>query len=178
MAKAIWIIDAAYLYKSASLGQFDYLKLKTELEKYNKEHFYESYYLNASANPLIDSHDSFHTWLKSAPPHAPGIRVKFYPLKKQSLKCPHCHQDFDREIQKAVDVGIATLIISLAIKNKYDRLFLSTGDGDFEDAVAYVKDELNKEICLVGYKERISPDLQSYADEVIWLDDLWDNIKK
>jgi uncharacterized LabA/DUF88 family protein len=71
-----------------------------------------------------------------------------------------------------VDVGIATLIIKLAAQNVYDRLILSAGDGDFEDAISYVKSELHKEFWVSGSSTNLSVDLQSYADEVLWLEDM------
>ena len=67
MSNAIWMVDGAYLMK-ASPVQFDYAKLKRELERALKLNFYESYFLNSTPNPPTDQQSSFHTWLKSAPP--------------------------------------------------------------------------------------------------------------
>ena len=177
MSKSIWIIDGAYLF-SASPGKLDYLKLKTALEQLNDEELYESYFLNSTPDPPTDSQNRFHTWLKTAPPRGPKMRVQLYQLKSVSVVCPKCNTHFDRQVQKGVDVGIATLIIKLATQNLYDRLILSAGDGDFEDAISYVKSELHKEIWISGFNNTISADLQSYADRVIWLDDIWDQIEK
>ncbi len=177
MPRTIWVIDAAYLTKSA-LGRFDFLKLKTALEKENEEAFAENYYLNSTLSPPTDAQDGFHTWLKSAPPKGPRMRVKLYKLKDVRNECPECHHRFDRQVQKGVDVGIATLIVKLAAQRQYERLLLSAGDGDFEDAIAFAKDELHKEFWLSGFDGTVSADLQSYADRMIWLDDLWKDIKK
>ena len=175
--RIVWIIDAGYLLK-ASPGKFDYLKLKKFLEKECGEPFAESFYLNATPNPPTDEQDKFHTWLKSAPPRGPKMRVKLYKLKEMSFRCPNCKHSFNRKVQKGVDVGIATLIVKLAARQQYSRLLLSTGDGDFEDAIAFAKEELHKEIWLSGFPDSVSPDLQSYADKVIWLDEHWDKFKK
>lgn len=175
--KTIWIVDAAYMIKAAP-GHFDYLKLKNELEKQNGDKFFESYYLNSTPNPPTDQQDGFHTWLKTAPPRGPKMRVQLYKLKDVHLKCPGCSHEFDRQVQKGVDVGITTLLLKLATQNQYERLILSAGDGDFEDAISYVKNELQKEIWISGFDESVSADLQSYANQVIWLNDCWDAIKK
>lgn len=177
MEKTIWIIDGAYLF-SASPGKFDYLKLKRELESMSGGEFYESYYLSSTPNPPTDAQNAFHTWLKSAPPRGPKMRVQLYELKTMSVACPDCGNHFERHIQEGVDVGIATLTIKLATQNLYDRLILSAGDGDFEDAISYVKSGLHKEIWLSGFYDSVSVDLQSYADRVIWLDDIWDRIRR
>ncbi|MDR2768262.1 MAG: NYN domain-containing protein [Treponema sp.] len=173
----IWIIDGAYMMKSGSNhGKIDYMRLKQFLEKTNETDFRETYYLNSTAN--LQAEQSFHNWLKSAPPHGPKMRVKLYDLKRMNLKCISCGNEFDREVQKGVDVGIATLMIKLACQNQYNRLILSAGDGDFEDAIDYVKSDLHKEIWIAAFDGSVSLDLQSYADRVLWLNDYWEEIKK
>ena len=94
------------------------------------------------------------------------------------LECPACRHRFDRQVQKGVDVGIATLILKLAAQGVYDRLILSAGDGDFEDAISYVKSELHKEVWMNGAQATLSTDLQSYANRVLWLDDMVPAIDK
>src|SRR4029453_2477718 len=142
--KTIWIIDGAYMIKAAP-WKFDYLKLKRQIEQACGDPFYESYFLNSVSNTPDDFQDGFHAWLKTAPPRGPKMRVQLYSLKDMHLTCPNCGEHFERPVQKGVDVGIATLILKLAFQNQYERLVLSAGDGDFEDAIAYVKSELHKE---------------------------------
>lgn len=175
--KTVWIVDGAYLMKAAP-GRFDYARLRSELEKANGESFYEAFYLNSTPNPPTDAQDGFHTWIKIAPPKGPKMRVQLYKLKDMHCECPDCHHTFDRPVQKGVDVAIATLLIRLAVQKKYDRVILSAGDGDFESAVEYVKDEFQKEFWLAGFNGSVSADLQSYADNILWVDALWENIQK
>jgi len=178
--KTVWIVDGAYLfnYGKGRPNGIDYLKLKSELVKNNGGPIYESYYLNSTADPPTDSQSGFHTWIKSAPPKGPKMRVQLYRLKDMHNKCPSCDALFDRQVQKGVDVGIATLIIKLAAQGVYERLILSAGDGDFEDAISYIKSELHKEFWLNGSHPSLSSDLQSYADHVLWLEDMVPNIDK
>ena len=175
--RTIWIVDAAYIF-SAAPGKVDYLKLKAELERLNGGAFYESYYLNSALESPTEAEQSFHTWLKTAPPQGPKMRVQLYKLKHLHVTCPKCATPFDRHVQKGVDVGIATLMIKLAAQNLYDRLMLSAGDGDFEDVIAYVKSELHKEVWISGFTNTVSADLQSYADNVLWIDSFWKRVTK
>ena len=174
--RTVWIIDGAYLMKAAP-GRFDYLALRKALES-EAGPIGEAYYLNSIAPPETEAQASFHTWLKSAPPKGPKIRTQLYKVKGVGTDCPSCHARFERTVQKGVDVGIVTLILKLAHQNRYDRLLLCTGDGDFEDAVQYVQSELGKEIVLAGFQDTVSADLQSYASRVLWLNELWDEIKR
>ena len=85
---------------------------------------------------------------------------------------------FHSSVQKGVDVGIATLIVKLAAQGVYDRLILSAGDGDFQEAITYIKSELHKEFWLHGAMSNLSTDLQCYADQVLWMDDMHPAIDK
>ena len=176
--KAVWIVDGGYLYSYGRSHPFDYLRLKNELENFNGGPIYESYYLNSTRDPVSDSRNAFHDWLKSAPPRGPKMRVQLYRLKELRAECPACSHQYSREVQKGVDVGIATLIVKMAAQGEYDRLILSAGDGDFEDAIAYVKSVLCKEVWLCGSQENLSVDLQSYANQVLWLEDMHPAIGK
>lgn len=176
--KTVWIIDGAYLFNFGKICAFDYLKLKNELIRLNGGPLYEGYYLNATPDPVTDAQNAFHTWLKSAAPRGPKLRVQLYRLKDLHSTCPNCAHQFDRPVQQGVDVGIATLILKLAAQNVYDRLLLSAGDGDFEDAISYIKTELHKEVWVSGSQANLSADLQSYADTVLWLEDLLPAIGK
>jgi hypothetical protein len=173
----IWIVDGAYAMKGAP-GKFDYVKLKQQLQLRNGGSFFESYYLNSTPNPPTDQQDAFHTWLKSAPPGGPQFRVQLYKLKDVHMNCPNCGHAFDRLVQKGVDVGIATLLVKLGFRDKYRRVILLAGDGDFEDSVEYVKSELDREVWIAGYQGSVSTDLQSYANQMIWIGDFWKDIEK
>jgi len=173
-------VDGGYLFdfgKTRPNG-FDYLKLKNAIIKANGEPLYESYFLNSVPDQATEGHQGFMSWLKSAPPKGPQMRVQLYKIKDLHLRCPNCAHPFDRPVQKGVDVGIATLMIKLAIQNVYDRLILSAGDGDFEDAISYIKSDLHKEIWVNGAQATLSTDLQSYADRVLWLDDMTGDIDR
>jgi len=175
--RTIWIADAAYLMKAAP-DKFDYMKLKTALEEKNGTPINDSFYLNSTYPNSSEQQDSFHAWLKSAPPKGPRMRVMLYTMKTMRAHCPDCGCEFDREVQKGVDVGIATLIVKLAAQDRYSRLILSAGDGDFEDAIAFAKENMHKEFWIAGFDGTVSADLQSYSDNVIWLDGIWESIKK
>jgi uncharacterized LabA/DUF88 family protein len=177
VTRTLWIADASYLLHACP-KHFDYLKLKHVLESCIGAELNQSFYLNSCGDPMTEAQNGFHTWLKTAAPQGPKMRVKLYKLKDLPVKCPACSTSFNREVQKGVDVGIATLIVKLAAQDHYDRLVLSAGDSDFEDAIAFAKEECGKEIVISGFSNTVSPDLQCYADRVIWLDEHLDAFAK
>ena len=176
--KTVWIVDGAYLFNYGRNRPFDYLKLKAEITRANGGPLHECYYLNSTPDAATESQNAFHSWLKSAPPRGPKLRVQLYTIKDLNTTCPNCSHQFHRSVQKGVDVGIATLIVKLAAQGVYDRLILSAGDGDFEEAIDFVKSDLHKEVWMCGSEKNLSPDLQSLADKVLWLEDMGQDIDK
>lgn len=175
--RRLWLIDAAYMYHAQrSVGinySFDYAKLRSKLEEGGS--IFQAYYLNSTPNPPSDEQDAFHLWLKLAPPAGPKLQVKLYPLKSSRFKCQTCNSESSKYVQKGVDIGIATLALSLI--DRYDTLILSTGDGDFRDALVHIRNVKDKRVELVVFKAGVSTDIQSLADNVAWIDDFAQEVK-
>jgi uncharacterized LabA/DUF88 family protein len=177
--KAILIVDGAYLMRGAKPhGHFDYVKLKALLERRVGTPFSESYYLNSMYDAGNEALNAFHSFMKSAPPKGPKFRVQLYDIKQMDVQCPQCGCLHKRDVQKGVDVGIATLVLKLAMQNKYDVVVLCAGDGDFKDAIAHVVDNCAKAIIVAGFEASLSTDLQSYAKSVIFLEEHWAEIAR
>lgn len=176
--RRLWLIDGAYMfYAQQSLGPgyaFDYKKLRDKLEQDGR--IFQGYYVNSTPNPPTDAQDGFHTWLKSAPPRGPKLQVRLYKLRELHLECPACGNAFDRRMQKGVDIGVATL--ALTLMDRYDTLILSSGDGDFKDAMEYIRNTLDKRLELVVFRSGVSTDLQSLSDHIYWIDDFNDDVAK
>jgi len=68
-------------------------------------------------------------------------------------------------------------MLQLAAQDRYDQPVLTSGDGDFANAVEYLK-QMGNSFCLAGFKDSVSPDLQCYADTMMWLDALWEKVRK
>lgn len=177
-SRTVWLVDGSYLYAYGRGRPFDYLKLKHEVQRLNGGDLYESYYLNAVPAHGREGQQAFHNWLRMAAPVGPRFRVQLYDLKDMYCVCPQCDHSFSRLVPRGVDVGLATLMMRLATQNVCDRFILAVGDGEFEDAIAYIKSDLHKEVWLLGAQDTLSPLLQSYADHVIWLDDLAPHIAR
>lgn len=176
--RRLWLIDAAYmLYSQQSIDQgyqFDYAKLRRKLELDGP--FFQVYYVNSTPNPPTDEQDSFHTWLKCAPPRGPRFQVRLFKLKTLQCECPECGHAYDRQVQKGVDIGICTLALTLA--DRYETLVLSSGDGDFKDMAEHVRNTLDKRFELAVFRSGVSTDLQSISDHIYWIDDFVNEVRK
>lgn len=193
--RKLWLIDASYLFNARhsvrSGYEFSYLSLRLKLEEYGP--IWRAYYLNSSPNPPSDMQDNFHNWLRSAPPAGPKIITKLYPLKTQRADKAYCEQCRKKmpltcpnqngesrhfimnEIQKGVDVGIASL--ALIHRHNYGTLILSSGDSDLLDAVEHLS-ENGKTIELAVFREGVATELQSRADTIHWINDFAEEVEK
>ena len=188
----LWIIDAGYLFNACRTVEqgyrLDYLKLRRKLEESGP--IWRAYYLNSTPNPPTDAQDAFHTWLRSAPPRGPQLITKLHELKtiranrahcnecntQVELSCPHGTQhDLANQQQKGVDVGMATL--ALIHRDRYETLLLSSGDSDLLDAVEFLS-ENGKRIELAVFYDGVATELQSRADDVHWLNEFADEIRR
>jgi len=81
-----------------------------------------------------------------------------------------------KEVQKGVDVGIATLaLVHIA---EYDTLILSSGDGDLLAAVEYVITH-RKNFEIVAFAgNTVSTELQSRADRIYWINEFAEDVKR
>ncbi len=182
--RALWLIDGSYLYKSVKKFQkdnnkyqnkgIDYKKLKTKIQEYFKIDDIDSFYFNSTPDPATDAQNQYHTWLKSAEPKGPNIRVKLYDLKDKSIDCNYCNHKITVKVQKGVDVGIATT--ALKIYHKYNAIILSAGDGDFEDFVQFLVEDKDLKLFIAGFDGNISPDIQQYSSMIYMLNEHYDEI--
>ena len=181
-----WFVDGSYLSKVwwGLHGQenLDYLKLRRYLEGFVDldagEKLSEAYYFNADPDPPSAKQNAFHNALAYPPPTGPGLRVKLYWLQKESLYWPKTlgggpvvhptsGQAFERQFQKAVDVGLAFHLMRSFARKRWEKLFLATGDADFHEVVQYLVETENVSLFLIGSMQSISEDLRPYATTVI-----------
>jgi uncharacterized LabA/DUF88 family protein len=195
---AAWFVDGAYLYKLwGSLGRqdsLDFLKLRQMLEKdycelSANERIEDAYYFNADSEPSMARQSAFHMALQYPPPSGPGLRVKLYWLQRRQLWWPanmggqqvvHATTGQPYEIvqQKAVDVGLATNLMRSHSKRGWRKLFLAAGDGDFHEPIQHLVEHENVSLILIGTPKTISTELQPYAQSILRLDEIADQIAR
>lgn len=195
---AAWFVDGAYLYKLwGSLGRndsLDFLKLRQLLEKLHcnpeaNERIEDAYYFNADGDPSMARQNAFHTALQYPPPRGPGLRVKLYWLQRRQLWWPSnmggqqvvhatTGQPYEIVQQKAVDVGLATNLLRSHAKRGWRQLFLAAGDADFHEPIQHLVEHENVSLVLIGSDKTISAELQPYAQSILRLDEVADQIAR
>ncbi|KAF4150510.1 NYN domain-containing protein [Phytophthora infestans] len=160
-------------------GKIDYIKLRSALEDQASTQFGDCWFFdqNPSAQRVNPALTAEYHMLKFAPPDGPQFQVSLFPMKKYNCHCRRCGNHFTQNVQKGVDNGIATKILSLAYENICDRFILFAGDGDFYSSLSHVRNVLRKDIWVIGYRGTVSGDLQQLASRVLWMNDLWSQVK-
>lgn len=156
MTKNMMIWDAGFVQAMSKIltnGDLDLKKLKHFLEsKYGK---FSRFYFVTSLN--TDEQRGFHAWLQR------DLKAEVVTKSTKTKRCQSCGNE--SIVEKGVDVAIVTLAIKFA--GQYDRLVLLNGDGDLVDAIKHIRDDLGKQVVLVGDSTSVSAELLLHSDEFL-----------
>jgi hypothetical protein len=94
-------------------------------------------------------------------------------------ECNNCKNKFLFKYEKGVDVALAVeLVIFGGLKGSgLDRVILVGGDGDYQEALKYVRHDVGKDVQIVTWRKALSRDLAKISNKpIIYLDDYWEKI--
>jgi uncharacterized LabA/DUF88 family protein len=158
--KNILIFDAGFvtaLSRKLANGALDLKKLKSFLEsKYGKIN--RTYFVTAINT---EEQRNFHSWLQHE------LKAEIVAKSVKGKQCQHCGNV--NTVEKGIDVALAVLAIKFA--GHYDRLIFVNGDGDLVDAIRHVRDDLRKQIVVVGEPNSVSGELLLHSDEFVDIGD-------
>ncbi|MDO8625452.1 MAG: NYN domain-containing protein [Candidatus Diapherotrites archaeon] len=96
--------------------------------------------------------------------------------KTKTKTCPHCKKIFAFDVQKGVDVSLATYVLGLAFEDAYDIAIIVSGDGDYEQAIKFIKNK-GKNVWVVAFRGSLSADLWKCADKIVELDSHFEKLR-
>ncbi len=94
-------------------------------------------------------------------------------------ECFDCNKKFLFKYEKGVDVALAAeLVIFGGIKSTgLDRIILVAGDGDYKEALRFVRREIGKDVQVVSWRRALSNELVKLANKpIVFLDDHWKDL--
>jgi hypothetical protein len=94
-------------------------------------------------------------------------------------ECYGCEKSFLFKYEKGVDVALAAeLVIFGAMKAVgFQRIILVAGDGDYKEAIRYLRRDLGKDVQIVSWKAALSKELVKLKNkDTIILDDHWEEL--
>ena len=94
-------------------------------------------------------------------------------------ECFKCNKRFLFKYEKGVDVALAAeLVIFGGVRSEgLDRIILVAGDGDYKEAIRFVRREVGKDVQIMSWRRALSVDLEKLANKrTIFLDDHWKDL--
>lgn len=94
-------------------------------------------------------------------------------------ECHKCSKRFLFKYEKGVDVALAAqFVIFGGLKGTgLDRMILVAGDGDYKEAIRFVRQEVGKDVQIVSWEGALARDLKNLSNKpTIYLDHYWKNL--
>lgn len=92
-------------------------------------------------------------------------------------ECLTCTKKFLWKYEKGVDVALTAqlVIFGSSRASSLHRIILVAGDGDYQEATRFCRQELGKDIQIVSWRRSLSKELQKLANRpMVFLDDIWE----
>jgi uncharacterized LabA/DUF88 family protein len=94
-----------------------------------------------------------------------GVSVVYGEFKRKDRKCRLCNKKYSAFEEKQTDVNIALSLFELAVKDKYDRAVIVSGDTDLIPAIKAVRSTFpHKQIGVIIPVGKASNDMIKTAD--------------
>lgn len=178
MEKSVVLIDAENVLKSWNTyclnnhlnAKMDYVKLRDVLS--HGTNLLRAYFYDGVSEAIPIKKKMFLEALQAS-----GIQLRTKILKSRKERCFQCGALEERFVQKGVDVSLATDILRHAWQKSCDICIVVSGDEDYKDAIEVAKDKGVK-IWVASFKQSLSKDLYHIADRVIFLEDVFADIKR
>ncbi|MFH1072168.1 MAG: NYN domain-containing protein [Nanoarchaeota archaeon] len=177
LEKSIVLIDAENVIKNWRVYcvergldyKIDYKKLIQVLTKHTN--LLRAYFYDGVSENILAKKKNFLEALQKA-----GIQLRTKALKKKRMVCEHCGHQTIKEVQKGVDVSLATDILRHGFQRTCDICIIVSGDEDYKDAIDLVKD-IGIKVWVVSLRNALSSELEKTADKIFFIDDFVDQIK-
>ncbi|MBS3142507.1 NYN domain-containing protein [Candidatus Woesearchaeota archaeon] len=175
MEKSVILIDAENLLKSwqSHFGKaiyIDYQKLIGTLSR--NTNLLRCYYYDAVPETIPMKKKQFLNALQRK-----GMQLRLKVLKSRTIQCPSCSKLITRDVQKGVDVSLATDILRHAWQQTCDICIIVSGDEDYKDAIDVAKDKGIK-IWIVSFRDSLSSELGRSADRVFYIEDIAHDLER
>lgn len=143
MEKVIFLIDGFNLYHALMeknrYKKYRWINLYSLANKFiSKNNKIEDiYYFTAFATWSPNKVKRHKAFIKAQ--EFQGVKVIFGEFKKRDKKCNICKKTYQTFEEKKTDVNIAITLFQLAIKDKYDKAIIISGDSDLIPSIEAVK---------------------------------------
>jgi len=174
--RAVMFIDNSNIFQNLKLVRpgyrIDYKKLHKKIEEGGE--IWETYFFAAEREGAPrETQTAFFEVLR----RELNYNIVLAGLKVKTVTCRFCGQTHEAYIEKGVDVGLATRLLSLLYSNAFDTAIVVSGDGDYVEVVREVR-RLGRKVQIVSFRESLSKELANLSSsDPIYLDDIANEIE-
>lgn len=134
---------------------------------------WQTFFFAAASDPPRYQQTNFYRFLKNELRY----EVLIYELGRRTMKCNNCGTSWQTRVEKGVDVGLATKMLTLANNRAFDTAILVAADKDYLETVKAIKNN-GLRVEIVAWKGSISPEMQAESSRpVIYFDDIRKDIE-
>ena len=143
MEKVIFLIDGFNLYhalmEEKRFRKYRWISLYSLAEKFitKKDKIEEIYYFTALTTWSAGKVKRHKIFIKAQ--ELNNVKVVYGEFRKRDKKCHICKRIYQTFEEKQTDVNIAISLFQLAIKDKYDKAIIISGDSDLIPSIEAVK---------------------------------------
>lgn len=166
--KTIAFIDNSNVFHGglANGWRIDAQKLQSFLEQDGE--VWQTFFFASVSNPPRYKQTGFYGYIKNQM----RWEVLLYQLGQKSITCRKCKDTRRVPVEKGVDVGLATKLLTLANNRAFDTAILIAADKDYLETVRAVKNN-GLRVEIVAWRGSISPEMESESScPVIYFDDI------
>lgn len=149
-------------------SRIDYVKLVSEISR--GTNLLRAYFYDGVPEKVSKNKKNFMDALRKK-----GFQLRTKVLKERIVDCEKCGSREVRNIQKGVDVFLATDILRHAWQGTCEVCIVVSGDEDYKDAIDCIKDK-GLRVWVVSFRDCLSRELELSADKVILVEDIFDKI--
>jgi uncharacterized LabA/DUF88 family protein len=134
---------------------------------------WQTFFFAAATDPPRYAQTNFYQFLKNKLRY----EVMIYELARRTAQCKKCGNSWPTRVEKGVDVGLATKMLTLANARAFDSAILVAADKDYLETVKAIKN-IGLRVEIVAWKGSISSEMQSESSRpVIYFDDIRKDIE-
>ncbi len=152
-----WRIDAKRLH--------EYLEQEGDI--------WQTFFFASVTDPPRYQQTAFYRFIKNEMRY----EVVLFKLGQKTIHCRNCNSSKRVPVEKGVDVGLATKLLTLANNRAFDTAVLVAADKDYLETVRTVKNN-GLRVEIVAWRGTISPEMESESSRpTVYFDDIRSNIE-
>jgi uncharacterized LabA/DUF88 family protein len=146
--------------------RLDVQKLQSYLERDGE--IWQTFFFASVDDPPRYQQTAFYGFIKNQM----RWQVVLYKLGYKTIRCQRCGDARRVPVEKGVDVGLATKILTLANNRAFDTALLVAADKDYLETVRAVKNN-GLRVEIIAWRGTISPEMEAESSKsVVYFDDL------